>query len=246
MKTGWQMKNWLMGLAMVTGGAAMTVGMSGCTVSGGIVYDPYYYAWYDVYGYGCSFSLPRPGCNYYYNGWKIIDTEDPYYYSHYYLQYNTWYIPTTGTYYTGWGWLSPSNILYDYWGNALNSKKNRSRDIVADVSDVENKKVLDVGRAFAAKYSLSDEKGIQVARALNDWATLGKDRSRTEADIAAFTERLYGVDYNKVKGALMDAKRGQTTALRETLAEAAQNWGADEETMKDVLKSWYRDVPGLE
>ena len=41
-------------------------------------YNDYYYdGWYNVYGQECG-SL-RAGCNYWYDGLKIMDYEDPYY-----------------------------------------------------------------------------------------------------------------------------------------------------------------------
>src|SRR5579885_3429862 len=49
---------------------------------------PYYSAWYDVYGNYCGNTTPMPGCNFYSDGTKIQDYQDPYYYNKV-LQYSS-------------------------------------------------------------------------------------------------------------------------------------------------------------
>ncbi|MBC7692256.1 MAG: hypothetical protein H7222_10845 [Methylotenera sp.] len=225
---------------------------SGCNGGGGggsvtvVTQDPYAPAWYDMYGSSCGHGNPRPGCNYYSNGWKIIDSEDPYFTSQYYvLNYDTYYV--NGYYYTGYAWTSPDGVIYDEAGNALNATVSNSRDIIADVAAEETAVVESAGKAFAAKYQLDEKVGIQVARTLNDWATLSKDRSKTSADIEAFTQRLYGVDFNSVKTALTEAATGNNDAMKATVAQAAASWGTSPETMKEILNTWYKNqIPGLE
>ncbi|MBS1963679.1 MAG: hypothetical protein JST04_15800 [Bdellovibrionales bacterium] len=249
-------KNSLMGLA----GLAMMAGLSACNGGGGggggvIIIDPVVYAWFDVYGNGCATAAqgPGPGCNYY--AWgsdlvKIMDFEDPYFNDYYWPEYNTWDYYLNGVLYeyTGWGWVSPTGILYDDYGNALNKKKGSGgRDMVRDVAKAESKIVEKAGKDLAAKYNLSVSKGVQIARTLNDWAKIGKQRAKTEKDFAEFSQKLYGVDYTRVKKAVLSAMNGDKADMKATVADAAKNWGTNEETMKQVLKNWYHDqVPGLE
>jgi hypothetical protein len=256
----------LMGVAALSGLAGCNGG-SGGSSGGVIIIDPVVYAWYDVYGNGCASanSGPRPGCNFYWYGndlVKIMDFEDPYfyeefydsasgqYYSYYNLQYDVWHYYLNGVLYSyeGYGWLSDTGILYDDYGNALNKKKGSGgRDIIRDVAQQESKLIEKVGKKFAAEHKLSLSKGVQIARALNDWAKIGKQRAKTEKDFAEFSQRLYGVDYSKVKKAVLDALNGDKKAMKQTVAEAAKHWGTNEETMKHVLKKWYKgQVPGLE
>jgi hypothetical protein len=209
---------------------------------GGYYPDPGYKAWYDVYGYKCGSGSPSPGCNFYANGLKIIDIEDPYFTSFYALEYDTWfYIDSYGrsSVYTGWAWQAPNGIIYDDWGDALNDESGAGRDFAADVANQEQNIVKTAGEHFAAKYQLDAATGLKVAKVLHDWATLGKDRARTEADIADFTTRLYGVDFNKVKGALAEAMAGDKDAMNAVVDEAAANWMTSPETVKDVLRQWY-------
>lgn len=240
-------QNSLIGLASLVAAASF----SGCETTvvsggGGIVIDPVVYAWYDMYGHGCSTGAPRPGCNFYWYGSdlvKIMDFEDPYFtYDYYNLVYDYWTFYLNGILYEydGFAWLSPTGILYDEYGNALNQKKGRGRNVVADAAKQEAKVVESAGKEFAAKYSLSVDKGIQIARSLNQWAKLGKERAKTEKDLAEFTKKVYGVDYAQVKKAILEAQAGEDALLESTVSAAAKNWGTSEENMKDVLKNWYR------
>jgi len=177
-----------------------------------------------------------------------MDIEDPYFDAYYYnLVYDYYTYSLNGVVYefTGWAWISGTGIIYDEFGNSLNQRQGRGRDIVANVATIEKDFISEVGKEFAARYSLSDEKGIQIARSLNEWAKLGKERAKTDADLAAFSEKLYGIDYSKIKVALEAAMKGNEEAMNSTIAEAAKNWGTSEENMKGVLKAWYGSVPGL-
>jgi predicted Fe-Mo cluster-binding NifX family protein len=214
---------------------------------GGTGGGPITYAWYDLFGNGCATSTqgPRPGCNFYWYSSKlvkIIDQEDPYFTPYYYnLTYDNYRYTLNGTTYsyTGFAWISPTGIIYDEYGNALNQKKGKGRDVVKDVAKAELNVVVSAGKSFAARYALSEAKGIEIAKTLNDWAKIGKDRIRSEQDLSVFTQRLFGVEYGKVKDALMEAQKGNQELMNKTISEAAHSWGTNEEGMKLVLKNWF-------
>jgi len=201
--------------------------------------------WYNVYGGYCGSGYPRPGCNFYGNGFKISANEDPYSYNQYY-QFGLWsYTDSYGYYrtYYGWAWQSSTGILYDEYGRALNQDGEQDgRDLIAQ-ADAQEKQVVDtVGKQFAATHALSEETGVSIARTLNDWATLSKKqkRARTVADIADFSKRLYGVSVEKAKSAIDAAKGGDMSQLESVNAEVAAHWGTSPETSKAILKSWYK------
>ncbi|MGE3759401.1 MAG: hypothetical protein AB7H97_16680, partial [Pseudobdellovibrionaceae bacterium] len=230
------MKKVIVGLAVVASAALMTAcqgGSSSSSYGGG--YTASYQSWYNVYGSYCGSGSPRPGCNFYADGWKIEDYEDPYYGGSNVFVFDTYYyFDSYGIYswYTGYVWQSPTGILYTSGGTALNSKDGEGKDVVADVAETKRDIVASVGEMFAAKHNLSKEVGIHVATVLNDWAELAQTKSRTQADLAAFTKRLYGVDFNEVKDALMEYKAGDKDALTGVIAEASSNWATTPETMK--------------
>ncbi len=237
-----------LGMLVMISACDTTVVVEPTNPGGGTPVDPIRYAWYDLYGNGCATSAagPRPGCNFFYYDnqlVKIIDAEDPYFYEEYYnLAYDTYYFYLNGQqyYYQGFAWVSPTGIIYDEFGNALNQKKGKGRNVIGDVAKAEKKVVEAAGKAFASRYALSVNKGIEIARTLNDYAKIGKDRIRNEADLASFTQRLYGVEYARVKDALAESQKGNQEALNKTVAEAAQNWGTSEENMKKILKNFYK------
>ncbi len=232
-------------LSAVFAALVAVVLVSGCGGGGGGGstggYDPGYQSWYDVYGNRCG-TQPGPGCNFYANGYKIVDTEDPYFSNYYALDYANWsYVDSYGrsSRYEGWAFLSPNGILYDYYGDALNDDTAKGRDHGADVAQQEINIVKTAGEFFAAKYQLDAAVGIKVAKIVHDYAMLGKSRARTTADFADFSQRLYGQDLNKVQKVLLEAKAGRRAGLESVIQEAAANWSTTPETMKEILKVWY-------
>jgi hypothetical protein len=216
---------------------------SGCGGGGGGGGNPYYYAWYDVYGNYCGNSQPMPGCNFYSDGTKIQDYQDPYYASKY-LQYSSdWTYTDSYGYqqsYSGYAWLSSTGILYDDFGNALNEVgQTDSHDLLAEAADMEAKAIDASGKNLAAKYALAEDRAIEIARTLNDWAVLGKSRARTDTDTADYAQRLYGVNLESARSALAEAAQGNTDALSAVNAQVAAYWGTNAETSQAILATWY-------
>jgi hypothetical protein len=224
---------------LVTGCQTVATGTGG----GGV----YIQAWYDVYGNHCGNGTPGPGCNFYSDGYKITAGEDPFSSNGYMLNYNTYLYTDSYGYsqqYTGYGWVSTDGILYDDLGYALNSGEDRdSRDMIGDVAAAEQAVVSKAGKDFAAKYALSEDAGVSIARTLNDWATLSKKekRARTEQDVADFSKRLYGVSVDKAQAALDAAKKGDQSGVLQINTDVATYWGTSPETSKAILKTWYKD-----
>ena len=244
-KTANKTKKALLNLMVGLGLLSMTACGGG---GGGAAVVIFYPAWYDVFGYYCGSGDPRPGCNFYSDGTKVVDAEDPFYSSFNVLQHKTWFYTDSYGFpaaYTGWAWKSSTGIIYTDFGRALNSPQVESTDMIGDVAAEEQGAIEGAGQMFAEKYSLSAETGRHVAQVLHDAATLGKDRARTEEDIADFTQRLYGIDYNKVKSAVEVAQKGDMSKLNSVIDQVAINWSASPETTKEILKSWYGKQLGL-
>ncbi len=228
-------------MAIVAGALTACGGGGG---GGGRYGDPFYHAWYDVYGNRCNTGYPKPGCNFYLDGDKITSNEDPYYTSSVRPSWGSYsYVDSYGfnRTYTGWAWWSPDNILYDDLGHALNQDgEDSSLDAVAQAGSQEEEVLTTVGKDFASKYALSEDAGLSIARTLKDWATLSKKRARTTADIADFTKRLYGVDMTAAVAALAEAQAAQSTVALEGLnTKIATYWNTSPETSRVILKNWY-------
>jgi len=221
------------------------VGLSACNTHAG---DPFYHAWYNVYGQSCGNTDPKPGCEYYQDGTKIIAAADSDYMSYYYLTYQQWnYTDVYGNAksFTGYGWLSNSGILYDQNGVALNesdSSENTSADVLAIAAAMEKKTLTAAGKLLSQKYALAEDKGIEISKTLNAWAVLGRDRMRTQADTDDFTKRLYGIDPTKAKEAILSSAAMQDLGPLEGInVDIAAYWGTTPEVSKKILKSWYQN-----
>ncbi len=229
---------------LMIGAAALFAG-AGVTAcgSGGVYIDPYYGAWYDVYGNYCFSGYPAPGCNFFSNGTKADYWDDPYSAS---LEYNTWeYWDSWGNYriFSGWGRLTYLGILYDEYGYALNEEDsaNDGRDLMADAANLETAKVKEAAAGLSANYALAESSSVKIASTLNDWATLGKKHARTEADVKAFSEKLFGVNADAVKAGLDEVKATRDLgALNSLNQQVASSWNTDPETSKEILMSWYK------
>jgi len=208
--------------------------------------DPYYRAWYDVYGNYCGSGHPTSGCNFYADGSKIVMGEDPYYRSGITLYRDYWTYTDSFGYrrsYYGFAWLSPSGILYDEFGTALNEtgESPLSADIVSDAARREHEIQVVTGTVLAQKYALNQEKGIEISKTLQDWAKLGKDRSRTESDVEDFSKRLFGVSGSRVESAIaLSVATHNSKALEDLNVDVAAHWGTSPEVSKQILKNWFR------
>jgi hypothetical protein len=205
--------------------------------------------WYDVYGHLCGNGIPGPGCDFYGDGNKIKNVQDPYYSNHLTLTYsNDWTYTDVYGYqqnYSGWAWLSPDGILYDSNGSSLNTMtQSDGHDLLGDAAAMEDQIVNQAGQDLAARYALSEATGVQIARTLNDWAVLGKSTARTDEQVASFTSRLYGVSASEVQSALARAQSGDRTAVDQVNARVAVYWGTNPETSAKVLKAWFQDEMG--
>lgn len=247
------MKNTLLkflSLAFVAGTLSACSGSTTTYVSssgGTTTPDPYYHAWYDVYGTYCTNGYPMSGCNFYSNGAKITSSGDPYY-ANLSLYFDYWTYTDSYGYrrsYNGYAWLSTTGILYDANGNALNEldqDEAQSADVLSQAATQEKKVQAIAGKALAQKYALAEDKGIMISKTLQDWATLGKGRNRTTDDVADFSKRLYGVDADSAMTAFQTALATQSQKPVEELnVDVAAHWGTSPEVSKEILKSWYAE-----
>lgn len=215
----------------------LAMGGIACTPTTTTYVDDSYYGWYDQWGYECG-NL-APGCNYWFptGDWsdKINMEEDPYYYSSGYGDFEYY------DYYSSYRdvWVSRTGIIYDSWdGQALNkdSAFATGRDVVTDVALAEEKALEAAGVYYARKFGLAEDQGMKLAKTLNDFSTL---QERSEQDIADFTKRLYGVDFNGLKPALDSAAMGNNSKLETVITDAAVGFGTTPENMRGMIKSLH-------
>lgn len=120
-----------------------------------------------------------------------------------------------------------------YYSNSDGEVKGMSSDVVADAGEKEEKFLNASAEFYANEFSLSKEKGLKLAKTLKDFKAT---TSRTEADLADFAERLYGINPSKMVSAVSEAQTGDSSALNEVVNEAAEKFGTDADNMKDIVK----------
>ena len=208
--------------------------------------------WHDVYGNVCAerSAGPSPGCNFYQSGRKIQVEQDPYFDDDtdvFHYSYVT-YLDSYGVQqsFLGWVWLSPNGIIYTDSGRALNSEDEVSgRDIVQTAAEQEEQTIQLAGADFSSRYALQEVVGVDVARTLNAWATLTRDRKvrvRTEADLADFSKRLFGVELTRAASGLQAFARNDVAQMRELSSQVASHWSTSPETAEQILKNWQRHI----
>ena len=136
---------------------------------------------------------------------------------------------------------------YDYWGYYLYTEcgyyyynqdgtQSFELDMVAQVADQEAFALEQTASVYAEKFSLSNDKAMQIAKNIKDLNAL---EDRSAADLADFAQKLYGVNPTEVVDAVSAAQVGNNAALDSVISEAAANFNTDQETMKEIVKELH-------
>jgi hypothetical protein len=233
-------------LSFIAGSVGLLMGCNDLSDRSG----PYDQPWFDVFKHSCQRADPTPGCNFYAEGIKIHDLNDPSYNrtrDQRSYEYGFWsFRDSSGLLatYDGWAWLSPKGVLYDELGRALTEHSDAfSDDKMDQASDQEAQIIQIAGESFAERFTLQSSRGVQIAQTLNAWATLTRDRksrTRTEQDVAEFSQRLFGIDVAQAKVALTLAEQGNLSQARELNAQIAKHWETSSATSARILMAWYK------
>lgn len=114
-----------------------------------------------------------------------------------------------------------------------------SRDITTSMAMSEEDRIRHNGEELAARFSLSLDKGTQLARTLND---AGKLQIRSEEDVADFAQRLYGLNPNQVLSAGHKAIAGDNSELNALVTQAARNFDTSPQNMRRIIMTLHGDL----
>jgi hypothetical protein len=127
------------------------------------------------------------------------------------------------------------NTWSDYAGNLYEQDVTSKKDLEKMGAQLEAIKSEAVGQSLSAKFGLSEERGMQVAKLASNWKKVSKTRGLTEKDADAFSQKLLGFDLNAGVKAVEEFKTGKGEALENLLEKAAQVNGVSPEQLKEIL-----------
>lgn len=146
-------------------------------------------------------------------------------------------VETTGpTYY--------DNCYYDYYGNYVcdtyynngDGTTDTGRDMITNIAQAESQKLANQAKHYAEKFSLSADQGMKIAKTINDFNAV---QNRSDADVADFAQRLYGVNPASIVSAVGKAQAGDNSQLNSVVAEAAKNFNTSSDNMKNIVKTLH-------
>jgi len=152
---------------------------------------------------------------------------------------------TTVTYYEP-QWNYNCYPVYDYWGYYMyddcyweyynNDGTLLEKDLVSNVADQEAILLEKLTNVYAEKFALSTDAAAKVAKNVSDFSAL---TDRSEADIADFATKLYGVNPSEVILAVGEAQIGNNVELDSVIDKASTNLGTTTESMKAIVKELH-------
>lgn len=137
------------------------------------------------------------------------------------------------------------DCYYDYYGyyvcdvyyyNGDGTTDSTSKDEITNIAQAEEAKLAIAGKHYAEKFSLSVEQGTKIAKTLNDFKAI---ENRSDADVADFAQRLYGVNPTSIVAAVGKAQAGDNSQLNDVVAEAAKNFNTTQDNMKNIVKTMH-------
>jgi hypothetical protein len=135
---------------------------------------------------------------------------------------------------------------YDYMGNYLftncswqyynNDGSIAERDMVSNVADEEAFLLEKLTSVYADKFSLSTQAAGKLAKNIADFSALTE---RSNADLADFAQKLYGVNPSEIISAVSAAQIGDNSALDSVIDKASLSLGTNSDTMRAIVKELH-------
>ena len=141
-----------------------------------------------------------------------------------------------------WDWAIPvwsvgSGYFEDSAGYLYEKKSQTSKDLAKIGAKLERARNRALGDHIAAEFGLSEKRGGEIARLVNEWKSLSKQRSMTDAEGAAFSKELLG--FNLVSAA-KTVKQGDSQEIQKLLKVAAKTNDTTPENMQDLMEQYFQ------
>ncbi len=114
-----------------------------------------------------------------------------------------------------------------------------SKDLEKRAAVAERYLVTEMGKQIQAKFGLSAERSLKVAKISNFWRKYSTARAVTSDDADAFSEQLIGVNLKTVHNAVVKSSKGNVTELNALLKKAAQTNETSPEKMALIMTKLF-------
>jgi hypothetical protein len=126
----------------------------------------------------------------------------------------------------------------DYYGNLYEQGNESGKDLEKIAAQLENIKLEAVGEGISAKYGLSLDRGLKLAKIASNWKKASKTRTMTDADTDSLSQELFGFDLGQGIKAFEEYNRGDSTNFDELIKKAAQTNGITPEHINRIFKEY--------
>ena len=137
--------------------------------------------------------------------------------------------------YDSWGYYLYDDCYWEYY-NVAGEKVKSELDVASVVGDIEQIKLERMAVHYADKFGMSNDQAMKVAKNVQDFTAL---EDRSEADVADFAERMYGINPSEIVTAVSAAQVGNNEALDALVNEAAANFEISTEDTKELIKELH-------
>ncbi len=137
--------------------------------------------------------------------------------------------------YDSWGYYLYDDCYWEYY-NVAGEKVSSELDAAEVVGDIEQIKLERMAVHYSEKFSMSADQAMKVAKNVQDFTAL---EDRTEADIADFAEKMYGINPSEIVSAVGAAQVGNNNALEALVEQASANFEISKEDTKALIKELH-------
>lgn len=114
-----------------------------------------------------------------------------------------------------------------------------NKDLEGRAAAVEGYLVGEMGKQVSSKFSLSQARSVQIAKAANHFRKFSTKRALTSADTNAYASEIIGVDMSTLQNAYRSSAKGEISGLNSALEKAAAKNGTSAEHMGQLMVKMF-------
>lgn len=114
-----------------------------------------------------------------------------------------------------------------------------NKDLEKRAAAVETYLVTEMGKQVKAKFGLSNERSVKIAKAANHFRKFSSSRALTAADTNSYASEIIGVDMGSLQKAYRSSAKGEVSELNSALEKAAEKNGTSPEHMGQLMAKMF-------